>query len=99
MSKLIIPAAELIGTPLTTEELKAILAGYSITKVCTCSYERGGPVDEYGNTPHYTQVISGVTKAEDCEAGCASLCNGSPTYKCIHFDWTFVTTESGSGPQ
>ncbi|MBD5238346.1 MAG: hypothetical protein HDS64_01045 [Bacteroidales bacterium] len=58
MSKLIIPAAELIGTPLTTEELKGILAGYSITKVCTCSYERSGPVDEYGNTPHYTQVIS-----------------------------------------
>ena len=27
MSKLIIPAAELIGTPLTPEELKGILAG------------------------------------------------------------------------
>lgn len=40
MSKLIIPAAELIGTPLTTEELKGILAGYSINKKCNCSYER-----------------------------------------------------------
>lgn len=37
MNKLIIPAAELIGTPLTPEELKGILAG--ITKyTCVCVY-------------------------------------------------------------
>lgn len=39
MSKLIIPAAELIGTPLTTEELKSIMGGsQSSGLTCKCSY-------------------------------------------------------------
>lgn len=40
MSKLKIPAAELIGSPLTSNELKSIIAGYQNGGLkCLCSYD------------------------------------------------------------
>lgn len=95
MSKLIIPAAELIGTPLTTEELKGILAGYSINKKCNCSYERSGPKDAFSQNPHYYETIKDIKDSAECDAACASLCDSHPIYRCVDFQWEFVTTESG----
>ncbi len=65
MSKLIIPAAELIGTPLTQEELKGILAG-ATTYTCRCK------LTVRGNQTSYD--INGIVTEADCRKGCASDC-------------------------
>lgn len=66
MSKLILPAAELIGTPLTQEELKGILAGRSTTYTCRCT------LTVKGNQTSYD--INGILTEPDCRKACASDC-------------------------
>lgn len=67
MTKLIIPAAEIIGTPLTTSELKSILAGRSTTYTCRCV------LTVRGNQTSYD--INGIVTESDCRKGCASDCD------------------------
>ncbi len=63
MGKLIIPAAELIGTPLTQEELKNIIAGSQNSSLrCTCSYA--------------TKTTSSIQNSMDaCAAWCSTACH------------------------
>ncbi|MBD5281491.1 MAG: hypothetical protein HDR86_01825 [Bacteroides sp.] len=70
MSKLIIPAAELIGTPLTPEELKGILAG-EMKYTCMCTWE-----DEHS---YYEDFIKGPKTGDKCSASCHELCNTKAT--------------------
>lgn len=63
MSELIIPAAEIIGTPLTSEELKGILAGYQTKGLrCLCSYGE-------------TSTSSIKDSLDDCAGWCSSECH------------------------
>ena len=79
MSKLIIPAAEIIGTPLTPEELKGILAGAINAKTCKCSY----------NGTESTIKISPMTQAE-CQRACSTAAHKGPVYSwCATFDREF----------
>lgn len=65
MSKLIIPTAELIGTPLTQEELKGIIAGTQNSGLkCTCTY---------ANTT--TSAIK--NSLDDCAAWCSGECHNN----------------------
>lgn len=86
MSKLIIPAAELIGTPLTTEELKGILAGRdSQTCMCTLKYANGN-----SDAPF---EIHGVTESASCASRCHDKC--SVTLNCKSYTWTFSANGGG----
>lgn len=86
MSKLIIPAAELIGTPLTQEELKGIIAGRdSQVCVCTITYANGE-----SDSP---KTLYGATTPTLCAAACASWCSEK---KAKHFHWTFSADGGGS---
>lgn len=87
MSKLIIPAAELIGTPLTTEELKGILAGRdSQTCMCTLTYANGN-----SDTPI---EIHGVSDSASCASQCHDRC--STTLNCRSYTWSFPANGGGS---
>lgn len=70
MSKLIIPAAKLIGTPLTQEELKGIIAGRAQSS-CSCHL-----ADSHGNvvTPSEPYIYGLANKAA-CETECNKVCN------------------------
>lgn len=77
MSKLIIPVAELIGTPLTPEELKTIIAGNQNGGLkCTCSFEG-------------TTTTSIKNSMDECAGWCSNEChnkgkvNWSATYSGI----------------
>ena len=91
MSKLIIPAAELIGTPLTPEELKGILAGSLSDPVCKCSYNLENDPDSRSVT------ITNVANAESCETACASRCNEHKSLKCKSYTGSFSIEFSGKG--
>ncbi|MBD5294414.1 MAG: hypothetical protein HDR75_07095 [Bacteroides sp.] len=91
MSKLIIPAAELIGTPLTLEELKGILAGDLTNPVCKCSYNLLGDPDTRSLT------ISDAKDAAGCETACASRCNENITKKCESYSGSFSIEFNGKG--
>lgn len=91
MSKLIIPAAELIGTPLTSEELKGILAGTLSDPVCKCSYTLVGDPDPRSLT------ISDATDVASCEAECASRCNENIAKKCESYSGSFSIEFNGKG--
>ena len=86
MSKLIIPAAELIGTPLTTEELKGILAGRD-SKVCMCTLTYAN-----GNSDSPTE-IHGVPDSASCASRCHDKC--SVTLNCKSYVWTFSAYGGG----
>lgn len=87
MSKLIIPAAELIGTPLTTEELKGILAGRdSQTCMCTLKFS--------SDKPDYKTEIHGVSDSASCASSCHEKC--SNTQNCYSYDWSFSATGGGN---
>ena len=90
MSKLIIPADELIGTPLTPEELKGILAGRD-TQTCMCTmYFKDSRV-----TPNpKTEEIMGVGTAKDCSEKCDENC--SYTIDCYKYNWSFSATGGGT---
>lgn len=82
MSKLIIPAAELIGTPLTTEELKGIIAG--ITKyTCECTWNDG--------KSKYKDYAIGPENAEDCHTSCKDMCAATDTCSEGSLTYSFYT--------
>lgn len=82
MNKLIIPAAELIGTPLTPEELKGILAGITkYTCVCTWSDEKS----------KYKDYAVGPENAEDCHASCKNMCEADDTCSIGTLKYSFST--------
>ena len=70
MSKLIIPAAEIIGTPLTPEELKGILAGSTQASKCSCHME-----DKYGGTVTAPQAYYEVSDQDACTKKCNEVCD------------------------
>ena len=82
MSKLIIPAAELIGTPLTPEELKGILAG--LTKyTCQCTWNDG--------KSKYKEYAVGPETAEDCQTSCQNICNEAKSCSEGTLEYSFNT--------
>ena len=70
MSKLIIPAAEIIGTPLTPEELKGILAGSTQAGKCSCHME-----DKNGGTVTAPQPSYAVSDQAACTKKCNEVCS------------------------
>ncbi|MDE7111782.1 MAG: hypothetical protein K2O38_07780 [Muribaculaceae bacterium] len=82
MSKLIIPAAELIGTPLTQEELKGILAGRDYFKRCQCSLNYGG--DEWFP---FQPDAKNINSLEECGASCKQTCIDK---KCASVTYSFT---------
>lgn len=70
MSKLIIPAAEIIGTPLTTEELKSILAGTAQAGKCSCHLQ-----DKNGGTITAPQAYYAVSDQAACTKKCDEVCS------------------------
>lgn len=94
MSKLIIPAAELIGTPLTTEELKSIMGGVIMAGNCFCSYTRTGPLFEGAPAKHSTTMQTQTSA--DCETACKQECDNDNTYKCQALDWNYKEEANGS---
>ncbi len=73
MSKLPIPAAALIGTPLSMEDLKQIIGGS--THTCFCTWKVN---DE---TTQKEAPKDHVWTEEKCMEQCASLCAGDPSCK------------------
>lgn len=96
MSKLIIPAAELIGTPLTSEELKGILAGAIWGQSCSCHYYLAGEVDYEGN-PIEHNLEAAVKDAAECDQLCASACDSDRVRRCESYNWTLEIY--GGGPK
>ena len=90
MSKLIIPAAELIGTPLTPEELKGILAGSMMGGDCSCDWI-------LANYTSYTSEIGPVNNESDCSEKCEEMCHSHPIYKCATYKWHYAASGTGSG--
>ncbi|MDE7111018.1 MAG: hypothetical protein K2O38_03845 [Muribaculaceae bacterium] len=84
MSKLIIPAAELIGTPLTQEELKGILAG-ATTYSCSCLLKVLGATG-------VGKEFNGITTEKECRSECKNLC--SNTKNCYDFSISFSAIDS-----
>ena len=70
MSKLIIPAAELIGTPLTPEELKGILAGSTQAGKCSCHMK-----GKHGETVTAPQIFYVVSDQAACTKKCNEVCS------------------------
>ncbi|MDE6032561.1 MAG: hypothetical protein K2G15_01220 [Muribaculaceae bacterium] len=90
MSKLIIPAAELIGTPLTPEELKGIIAGAVMEGHCSCDWI-------LTNYTSYTAVIGTVADETECSEKCKAKCNSNDTYKCATYKWHYAGSGTGTG--
>ena len=84
MSKLIIPAAELIGTPLTPEELKGIIAG-ATTYSCSCHLKVLGATG-------VGKELNGITTEKECRSECKDLC--SNTENCYDFSISFSAIDS-----
>ena len=82
MSKLIIPAAELIGTPLTPEELKGIIAGRDYFKKCVCKLNYGGT--EWFETQADAKNINNL---EQCGTSCKQICADN---KCASVTYSFT---------
>lgn len=86
MSKLIIPAAEIIDTPLTTDELKSIIAGRdSQICMCTLTYANGN-----SDAPF---EIHGISENASCASRCHDKC--STTQNCKSYTWSFSATGGG----
>ena len=90
MSKLIIPAAEIIGTPLTPEELKGILAGSIMGGACSCDWI----LTDY--TSH-TSELGYKNNETECSNHCKEMCDGNPKYKCARYTWHYAASGSGTG--
>lgn len=86
MSKLALPVAELLGSPLSSDELKSIVGGYSTTYICECKCE--GTVNNITTTLS-ENIWYNITEYTKCESSCTSFCEegtgGTP-------DWVFRTT-------
>lgn len=90
MSKLIIPAAEIIGTPLTSEELKGILAGFVMGGDCSCDWI-------LTNYTSYTSDLGTVTDENDCSTKCKQMCDSHSIYKCATYKWHYAASGTGTG--
>lgn len=82
MSKLIIPAAEIIGTPLTSEELKGIIAGSTQTGKCSCHMQdiNGGTVT--APQPYY-EVADQAACTKKCNEVCSSMSSCAKVTKAL----------------
>lgn len=90
MSKLIIPAAELFGTPLTQEELKGIIAGAVMGGGCSCDWI----LRDY--TSH-TSGLGTVADETECSTKCKEMCDSDPNSKCASYKWHYSGSGTGSG--
>ena len=84
MGKLPIPVSILVGAPLTDEELKEIIGGYTHTTTCSCSYTTNAGV-------HGDCSLSAST-ASECQTGCASVCLA---VSCVASNFDFKEHVSG----
>ena len=90
MSKLIIPAAEIIGTPLTPEELKGIIAGAVMGGDCSCDWI-------LTNYTSHTSEIGTVADETECSTQCQKMCNSNSIYKCATYKWHYAGSGTGTG--
>ena len=82
MSKLALPVAELLGSPLSSDELKSIVGGYHTWYECDCQCKKD-------DTTISNERWYDITTAEQCDKACTSYCiegtGGTPF-------WVFETT-------
>jgi len=84
----------LIGTPLSTEELKSIIGGAIMSGDCTCSYHRTGPLYDGAPAQHTTTLAAQSSAA--CQKACAHECDNDMIYKCAAYDWKYKEEAHGS---
>lgn len=90
MKKLILPMAEIIGTPLSDEELKSIIAGSIMSGECSCDYI-------LANYTSGTSDLGTVDSEEVCSMKCKELCETvNKAVKCATYRWHYAGSGSGS---
>lgn len=92
MSKLALPVAELLGSPLSSDELKSIVGGNNTGINCICSWRWSDGTD---NARRYT-----VESEQECLNTCSAYCHNGRgmdggQLDCNGYQWSYMAGGTG----